>query len=93
MHTGLQYIHANKFNSIILLYIRTLAVGSFEVLQNAKVYNSLEESLADLNKVCVCTVHTVYSSIVLLNELVFMYVCMYVCMYMNVYIFSDLFFC
>eukprot|EP01036_Dinobryon_divergens_P032380 gene32381-41952_t len=32
---------------------RTLAVGSFEVLQNAVVYNSLEESLADLNKVIV----------------------------------------
>ncbi len=34
---------------------RTLAVGSVELLENAKIYNTLQESIADLNKVIVTT--------------------------------------
>ncbi len=34
---------------------RTLAVGSVELLENAKIFNTLQESIADLHKVIVTT--------------------------------------
>jgi hypothetical protein len=50
MYVGAHKVE-DKTNVTYMNLYRTLAVGSFEVLQNAKVFNSLEESIADLNKV------------------------------------------